>query len=375
MYLEAGLTQVIDDGTNTYLYGMSRIAQYDASGPQYFLGDALGSVRQIADADGNLTLGRRYKPYGEVLVAAGDGVTSYGFTGEWTDGSMGDVYLRARWYAPSQGRFLTKDMWEGDFSKPLSLNGWNYVKANPINFVDPTGLVACSPNFRYCKIIDGPYTGFFIDTHHWDDSRLLSQRIKNHLKDLFGVYLGKFEESVLLAGYAPYKRTYYTVIPMSSSDTILDGVTLGILMDYNYVLEKYEGLDPTCWATKDGVIKNHLCSSFSNEDLPSAYLGFVAYKNNWNLKETMKRLVDNIEEDTEGINQFPEEIAVKFFDAQNRCFSPRTFDTGKGKFINQSWPSEIVYDSIGPGKYWSTSPNAFIQPIPTPPPPRPTPTT
>jgi YD repeat-containing protein len=49
MDLNAGLTQVLQDGTNTYLYGVSRIAQYDASSPQYFLGDALGSVRQLVD--------------------------------------------------------------------------------------------------------------------------------------------------------------------------------------------------------------------------------------------------------------------------------------------------------------------------------------
>ncbi len=38
MDLNAGLTQVLDDGTNTYLYGNGRIAQYGASGVEYFLG-------------------------------------------------------------------------------------------------------------------------------------------------------------------------------------------------------------------------------------------------------------------------------------------------------------------------------------------------
>jgi RHS repeat-associated protein len=127
MDLNAGLTQVLDDGTHTYLYGAGRIAQYGANGAEYYLGDALGSVRQLVDANGNVTLGRMYKPYGGVLSSAGDGATSYGFTNEWTDGSTGDVYLRARWYAPSQGRFLTKDTWVGDYAKPLSLNPWLYV--------------------------------------------------------------------------------------------------------------------------------------------------------------------------------------------------------------------------------------------------------
>ena len=71
MDLNAGLTQVLQDGTYTYLYGAGRVAQYGANGPEYYLGDALGSVRQMVDASGNVTLGRSYKPYGEVLSSNG----------------------------------------------------------------------------------------------------------------------------------------------------------------------------------------------------------------------------------------------------------------------------------------------------------------
>ncbi len=60
-------------------------------------------------------------------------------TNEWTDASTGDVYLRARWYAPGQGRFLTKDTVEGDVNAPMSFNLWNYVQSNPIIYQDPTG--------------------------------------------------------------------------------------------------------------------------------------------------------------------------------------------------------------------------------------------
>jgi hypothetical protein len=49
MDLNTGLTQVLQDGTNTYLYGADRIAQYGANGPEYYLGDALGSLRQMVD--------------------------------------------------------------------------------------------------------------------------------------------------------------------------------------------------------------------------------------------------------------------------------------------------------------------------------------
>ncbi|MDW8241560.1 MAG: RHS repeat-associated core domain-containing protein, partial [Acidobacteriota bacterium] len=78
-------------------------------GWQYHLGDALGSVRQLADAGGAVTLVRSYEPYGTVLSSAGGAATMYGFTGEPQSGGL--VYLRARYYAPGTGRFLTKDAW------------------------------------------------------------------------------------------------------------------------------------------------------------------------------------------------------------------------------------------------------------------------
>jgi len=83
--LAAGLIQVLSDETNTYLYGVSRTAQAAQVGKDYFLGDALGSVRQLADANGEVILAKAYEPYGETLASAGDAVTSYGFTGEWQD--------------------------------------------------------------------------------------------------------------------------------------------------------------------------------------------------------------------------------------------------------------------------------------------------
>ena len=41
MDLNIDLIQALSDGTNTYLYGLERIAQVNAEA-EYFLGDALG---------------------------------------------------------------------------------------------------------------------------------------------------------------------------------------------------------------------------------------------------------------------------------------------------------------------------------------------
>jgi len=134
------LTQVLSDGTNTYLYGNGRISQH-ATQTEYFLGDALGSVRQLADNAGEISLTKSYEPYGSVTQSVGDSQTSYGFTNEATD-SNGLVYLRARYYAPGDGRFISRDTWGGEYNRPLSLNRWGYVEGNPVNAIDPTGHIA-----------------------------------------------------------------------------------------------------------------------------------------------------------------------------------------------------------------------------------------
>ena len=135
------MTQVLNDGTNQYLYGVGRIAQVNTT-TEYFLGDALGSVRQITDASGEITLAKSYAPYGETANSAGSAVSPFAFTGEQQDVS-GLTYLRARYYSSGDGRFLTRDTWMGEYNRPLSLNRWMYVEGNPINYTDPSGYVSC----------------------------------------------------------------------------------------------------------------------------------------------------------------------------------------------------------------------------------------
>jgi hypothetical protein len=50
-----GLTQVLTDGANKYLYGNGRIGEEQAGGWQYYLLDALGSVRQLLDGEHQIT--------------------------------------------------------------------------------------------------------------------------------------------------------------------------------------------------------------------------------------------------------------------------------------------------------------------------------
>ncbi|MCC6298668.1 MAG: hypothetical protein IT314_05190 [Anaerolineales bacterium] len=66
------------------------------AGTEYFLSDALNSVRQLTDASGDITLAKSYAPYGEATMSAGNGTSPFGYTGEQVDVS-GLTYLRARY--------------------------------------------------------------------------------------------------------------------------------------------------------------------------------------------------------------------------------------------------------------------------------------
>ncbi len=129
--MNTGLTQVLADGTNTYLYGNGRIAQASST-TEYFLGDALGSVRQLADSAGAVTLTQSYAPYGETVSSVGTGSSVYQFTGESRDAN-GLTYLRARYLDSRTGRFIQRD------PSRLEANLYLYAGANPVMNVDPSG--------------------------------------------------------------------------------------------------------------------------------------------------------------------------------------------------------------------------------------------
>ncbi len=63
----------------------------------------------------------------------------YRYCGEYFDMETKNVYLRARYYSPEIGRFITEDSVRGTDSEPLSLNLYTYCHNDPINYWDPSG--------------------------------------------------------------------------------------------------------------------------------------------------------------------------------------------------------------------------------------------
>src|SRR5690606_8327302 len=141
--LASGLTQVLYDGENFYTYGLGRISQLELYGntPEYFITDALGSVRQLAHESSSVLMTQSYDPYGDVVSSAGRVHRIYGYTGVQTD-ATGNICWRARYYHPTDGRFISRDTWSGVENQPITFNKWTYANANPIMHTDPTGFYA-----------------------------------------------------------------------------------------------------------------------------------------------------------------------------------------------------------------------------------------
>jgi RHS repeat-associated protein len=88
--------------------------------------------------------GRALGLYGEALGRIGSTDTPFRFNGLYgvqTD-SNGLYYHRARYYSPTLRRFINQDVTLGRIGSAASLNRFAYCNGEPINLIDPMGLMA-----------------------------------------------------------------------------------------------------------------------------------------------------------------------------------------------------------------------------------------
>ena len=83
---------------------------------------------------------QRYTPFGAPRGAANQLPSERGFLGQTEDDSTALVYLNARYYDPSIGRFISADPLVQ--SRPQACNPFSYSGNNPKTMSDPTGLAA-----------------------------------------------------------------------------------------------------------------------------------------------------------------------------------------------------------------------------------------
>ena len=105
----------------------------------YYVTDMHGNVVQLLDESGNVTKTYEYDSFGNEVKPEKKDENPYRYCGEYYDKETEEVYLRARYYQPSVGRFITRDTYTGESDEPLSLHLYTYCENDGVNAWDPSG--------------------------------------------------------------------------------------------------------------------------------------------------------------------------------------------------------------------------------------------
>jgi RHS repeat-associated protein len=137
-----GMSQVLmeTDGSgnvqNYYVYGLGLLSRIKPdNSTRYYHGDFRGSVVAMTDAAGTVTHKYQYDEFGTVLRKTEADENRFRYVGMagvmFEDSTL--VFMRARYYDPEIGRFLSEDpIW--------SVNLYPYANGNPVMGIDPTGM-------------------------------------------------------------------------------------------------------------------------------------------------------------------------------------------------------------------------------------------
>ncbi len=128
-----------DDTQAEGTYTDSGGVQHPAGKTRWYVYDGLGSVVGEVDPSGNITSSGTFDVYGAKRSGGtGTATSRQGFVGSLghvSDAETGLVYMRARYYDPNVGRFVSEDpMMNG-------VNWFAYCGSNPVNNTDSTGLM------------------------------------------------------------------------------------------------------------------------------------------------------------------------------------------------------------------------------------------
>ena len=143
-----GYAQVIEELSGgavqrEYAYGLQRINENQIiSGtwtPSFYGYDGGGSVRQLTNLAAAVTDRYNYDAFGNLLNSTGATPNNYLYRGEQYDTNLNLYYLRARYYNPATGRFMSRDPNAGKLKDPKSLHKYLYADGNPVDGMDPSG--------------------------------------------------------------------------------------------------------------------------------------------------------------------------------------------------------------------------------------------
>ncbi len=121
------------------IWGHRALARKVSGSYYYYVYNGHGDVIQVLDESGDQVNTYQYDEWGNILSCSEQIENPIRYAGEYYDQESGLYYLRARYYDPVAGRFISQDSLEGDITNPLTLNQYIYCADNPLAYVDSEG--------------------------------------------------------------------------------------------------------------------------------------------------------------------------------------------------------------------------------------------
>ena len=134
--------EVSGDSIIKYTYGNGLVSINNNGTLGYYHTDEHGNVSTISDASKKIVADYDFDAFGNETVSTDTYYNPMRYCGEYYDTETGLIYLRARYYDPSIGRFISED--------PIKdgTNWYVYCSNNPVAFMDPNGCKK-SPRMLY----------------------------------------------------------------------------------------------------------------------------------------------------------------------------------------------------------------------------------
>ncbi len=110
---------------------------FDGAGVHWMLPDAIGSVELVIDGNGNVEQHTGYYPYGEPWREPAGQPYLFGGKERRRFAGLGDYDFHARFLTTSTALWQAPDLHAGKYPW---LSPWVFCAANPIKYVDPTGM-------------------------------------------------------------------------------------------------------------------------------------------------------------------------------------------------------------------------------------------
>ena len=179
------IADVIDNQfyeADCYIRGTNLVAKYnyrngDKSEYTYYTQNAHGDVVNLTNSDGEVVKSYAYDAFGVEKNIDENDTNAFRYCGEYYDIETSTIYLRARYYNPSTGRFISRDSFAGRRSDPLSLNLYTYCKNNPIRFIDPSGHITVNSQWDWAYYVAKGNINYEYDGGNGD----VAQRAQNIL--------------------------------------------------------------------------------------------------------------------------------------------------------------------------------------------------